>query len=198
METSLVTSSVIAELQAQFDASIAKVNALEAALNLFTTDFANQLNNLIKPGAIIIYAYSSVPLGGWLPCEGQAVSRLTYASLFVVIGTIYGSGDGINTFNLPDFSGRAPIGSGAGGGLTPRTLGEKLGSETHALTADENGPHTHDLMLDSHHFDQDGTGNKYVRPTSVENFLKTTQISGGGSPHNNMPPSLAVKFFIKY
>lgn len=37
-------------------------------------------------------------------CDGQAVSRITYADLFEVIGTTYGSGDGVTTFNLPDFN----------------------------------------------------------------------------------------------
>lgn len=37
-----------------------------------------------------------------LECDGRAVSRLTYASLFEVIGTSYGSGDGGTTFNLPN------------------------------------------------------------------------------------------------
>lgn len=41
---------------------------------------------------------------GYLVCNGQAVSRTTYANLFAVIGTKYGVGDGSTTFNLPDLS----------------------------------------------------------------------------------------------
>lgn len=51
---------------------------------------------------------------GWLLCQGQAVSRSTYAALFSEIGVTYGAGDGSTTFNLPDGQGRALIGSGAG------------------------------------------------------------------------------------
>ncbi len=42
----------------------------------------------------------------WLLCNGQAISRTTYADLFSVIGTKYGSGDGTTTFNVPDYRGK--------------------------------------------------------------------------------------------
>jgi hypothetical protein len=41
---------------------------------------------------------------GWLPCDGRAVSRLEHNSLFSIMGTVYGKGDGLNTFNLPDLN----------------------------------------------------------------------------------------------
>lgn len=46
---------------------------------------------------------------GFLICEGQAVSRATYAALFTVLGgasSPYGLGDGSTTFNVPDYRGR--------------------------------------------------------------------------------------------
>ena len=46
------------------------------------------------------------PPAGFLPCDGKAVSRTTYAALFAVIGTRFGSGDGKTTFNLPNFGGK--------------------------------------------------------------------------------------------
>lgn len=51
-------------------------------------------------GGIIKYGSASAP-SGWLLCDGSAVSRTTYANLFAVIGTNYGSGDGSTTFNVP-------------------------------------------------------------------------------------------------
>jgi microcystin-dependent protein len=61
---------------------------------------------VIPPGAIMTYAgpESTVP-SGWLVADGSAVSRVTYANLFAVFGTMYGDGDGITTFNLPDYRG---------------------------------------------------------------------------------------------
>ena len=43
---------------------------------------------------------------GWLPCDGRAVSRKSYQALFETIGTAWGTGDGVNTFVLPDLRGR--------------------------------------------------------------------------------------------
>ena len=44
--------------------------------------------------------------GNWLLCDGQAVSRATYADLFAVIGTNFGAGNGVTTFNVPDYRGK--------------------------------------------------------------------------------------------
>jgi microcystin-dependent protein len=55
----------------------------------------------LNTGLIIPWTDSSVPTG-YLECNGQAVSRSTYAALFAVIGTTYGSGNGSTTFTLPD------------------------------------------------------------------------------------------------
>lgn len=57
-------------------------------------------------GTIVPFAGSTdkVP-GGWLPCDGTAVSRTTFAILFGTLGTRWGSGDGVDSFNLPDLRG---------------------------------------------------------------------------------------------
>lgn len=63
------------------------------------------LSALIPPGTIIYYAGRTVP-SGWLICNGANVSRTDYAALFAAIGTIYGTGDGVTTFGLPNMGGR--------------------------------------------------------------------------------------------
>lgn len=62
----------------------------------------------VPTGTIIMYP-SSTPPSGWLICNGQAVSRSTYALLYSYIGTTYGSGNGSTTFNLPDIRDRMVI-----------------------------------------------------------------------------------------
>lgn len=52
----------------------------------------------VPVGAIVSFAACPV---GWLVCDGSAVSRTDYADLFAAIGTTFGPGDGISTFNLP-------------------------------------------------------------------------------------------------
>lgn len=70
----------------------------------------NKVNNVIKVGV------PQLSLDGILPnnCvwyEGAEVSRETYALLFEIFGTTYGEGNGITTFNLPNFVGRVPWGA---------------------------------------------------------------------------------------
>jgi len=86
---------------------------------------------------------------GYLRADGSAVSRTTYASLWEVCGTTYGSGDGSTTFNLPDLRGRVPVGiddmgNGDAGRLTiGQTLGSGGGQEEVALTVVEMPAHDH-------------------------------------------------------
>ena len=53
-------------------------------------------------GAVTAYAGASCSRPAIFECNGQAVSRTTYADLFAAIGTIYGAGDASTTFNVPD------------------------------------------------------------------------------------------------
>ena len=52
-------------------------------------------------GKIEWFAFNTAP-DGYLVCNGANVSRETYADLFAVIGTTFGSGDGSTTFALPN------------------------------------------------------------------------------------------------
>lgn len=83
-----------------------------------------------EAGIIEMFAGATAPTG-WLICDGAAVSRTDYAALFAVIGTTYGTGDGITTFNLPDMRGRFPLGVGNGTatGHVNHALASKGGNE---------------------------------------------------------------------
>lgn len=93
-------------------------------------------------GMISMFA-GGTPPAGWHWCNGAALNRVEYAELFAVIGTTFGEGDGSTTFNLPNTRGRSPVGSGAGTGLTSRTMGDTFGEETHTLQTSEVPAHTH-------------------------------------------------------
>lgn len=60
-------------------------------------------------GLITMWPASSIP-SGWFECDGQAISRSTYSTLFGIIGTTYGAGNGTTTFNVPNLQGRFPLG----------------------------------------------------------------------------------------
>lgn len=62
------------------------------------------LPTIIPPGTIDYFAMTALP-NGWLKANGAAVSRATYAGLYIAIGTTFGAGDGATTFNLPDLRG---------------------------------------------------------------------------------------------
>lgn len=66
----------------------------------------------VPPGALTMYC-NATPPSGWLICDGTAISRSTYSTLFTIISTTYGVGDGSTTFNLPDLRGRVPVGQGS-------------------------------------------------------------------------------------
>ena len=65
-------------------------------------------------GTVLPFAGSVAP-EGWALCDGSAINRNTYEKLFLVISTAYGTGDGVNTFNLPDMRGVFPRGAGTNG-----------------------------------------------------------------------------------
>jgi microcystin-dependent protein len=106
-------------------------------------------------GTIVQFAGDIVP-DQWLLCDGSAVTRRVYAELFFTIGTLYGVGDHVRTFNLPDFRGRFPLGlnnkmgqrSGVfQGGASAITLTQnELPSHSHgkgSLSSASAGNHTH-------------------------------------------------------
>jgi microcystin-dependent protein len=66
----------------------------------------------IPIGGVMDFGGSAAP-AGWLLCTGQQVSTITYAALFAVLGTTYGSGAG--TFGIPDYRGRSGFGQDSGG-----------------------------------------------------------------------------------
>jgi len=112
-------------------------------------------STVVPAGSLIMYGGIFAP-SGWLTCDGSAVSRTTYSTLFAAIGTNFGSGDGSTTFNLPNFNGRAPIGvgaytdSGTGGAIT-RTIGQTVGEAVHTLNNTELPSHNHSITDPSHH-----------------------------------------------
>lgn len=55
-------------------------------------------------GSILPIASMNVP-AGFIECDGRAINRITYSDLFAEIGTVWGIGDGVNTFNVPDLRG---------------------------------------------------------------------------------------------
>ena len=152
----------------------------------------------IPAGILAPFAGSTAP-DGWLLCDGSAVSRTTYSSLFAVIAATYGAGDGSTTFTLPDLRGRMALGLDNMGGTsrdivtaaTADTLGAETGEEMHQLTEDEM-PSRNDYI--SH---EAGTFSGATGSTPMVRTL-TAGTVGSDQPQNNMPPYMALNYIIKY
>ncbi|MEI8012676.1 MAG: tail fiber protein [Candidatus Omnitrophota bacterium] len=152
-------------------------------------------------GTIVPWPSADIP-SGWLLCDGRAVSRTAYKGLFGVIGTVYGAGDGGATFNLPDLRGRTPVGLDNMGGVAAnvitdagaRVLGGKFGEESHRLTVAEMPSHSHGYN------ESPWTGSRYdghSSPLITAQRPGLTAAAGGGLPHNNIQPSLALYWIIR-
>ena len=180
-------------------------------LSTFSTVLSSFLSVAMPPvptGTVLDFAGNTPPTG-YLECDGSPVNRTTYAALFAVIGVTWGSGDGVNTFNVPDLRGKALIGAGQDTtrGLTNRTLGSlNIGGETHLLTAEETGlrPHTHGITLEgsseSQGYSAPGTNLGLVFNGGLNTVLFTSSnaiSSNAIVAHNNMQPSAVVRKIIK-
>ncbi len=95
----------------------------------------------VPPGTIVIFGGNLSTLNTstyrWLLCDGSEVSRVTYSDLFDVIGVMHGPGNGNDTFNLPNFTGRFPLGNNGSSLFSG-------GASTHVLTQAELPVHSHD------------------------------------------------------
>ena len=157
----------IAQLRAS-NLAIGKSNALYALdvqgdLNLsgnIRQNGTSILSDAIPIGTIMSWASSNIPQY-YIACDGAVLSRTLYVNLFAAIGTTYGNGDGLTTFNVPDLRGRVMIGTGSttytdSGISTVRSsasyaLGSKGGEEAHTITVNEMPTHTHTVVNGGDH-----------------------------------------------
>jgi prepilin-type processing-associated H-X9-DG protein len=168
-------------------------------------------------GQIILFAGNYPPLN-YAFCDGSVLSISSYQALFVLLGTNYG-GNGQTTFALPDLRGRVPLhvggtvinnntNIGTGPGLSTRTLGQQGGTETVTLAPGQLPAHTHALQGTASTgtaanpsgalLANDGRGGPQYATTGTAIALSNQSIgaTGGGLPHDNMPPFLGLNYCI--
>lgn len=171
-------------------------------------------------GEIRIFGFNYAPRE-WAFCDGQIASIQQSTALFALISTRYG-GDGRTTFRLPNMKGYAPIGAGAGTGLTPRALGQVYGEEAVALNQYQLPVHDHTLTLKASTnvsaltaeptagqstltrvvHPTGGTAatavNEFVAPpvTLTPLYIYTCGVTGNGQAHENRQPYLPMNFCI--
>lgn len=85
--------------------ALSKIQTSSMADSAVTADIiADGAVQGVDTGTIAAFGVTTAP-SGYLKCNGAAVSRTTYADLYAVIGTTFGTGDGSTTFNVPDLRG---------------------------------------------------------------------------------------------
>lgn len=154
---------------------------------------ANGGFNLLGAGMIAYYGGATAPTG-WLECNGAAVSRTTYATLYAIIGTTFGAGDGSTTFNVPQQARNVLVGKGGAGTATlANTIGSLGGTETHTLITAEMPAHTHTVgVANSASYAAGGSTAAVVTGAAL-----STTSTGSGTAHNNLQPSLVVMMIVK-
>lgn len=127
------------------------------------------------PVGIILPDAGATPPDGFLSCNGSAVSRTTYATLFARVSTTYGIGDGSTTFNVPDLRGRFPLGKSASG--TGSTLGGTGGTidHNHSVPAHYHGKGTLNIT---------SSGSHTTSITHDHGSFNTTTAGGHGHAFN--------------
>ncbi len=138
-------------------------------------------------GAILPYAGEMAP-EGYLLCNGAEINRTTYASLFGVIGSTYGVGNGNTTFHLPDLRGRFPLGLDNMGGTSADrvtssqadSLGGSGGVDTVTLTKLQLPDHEHKVLSKLNDFAGTNPYEGVQQTTGNTNYF---QRSGGGEDY---------------
>lgn len=191
---------------------------------LATTKALNALRKVIadsEVGRIGTFAMATPP-PGWFRANGAAVSRTVYAALFAKIGTNYGAGDGVSTFNLPDPRGKfvrvwddsrgvdpgRALGSDQADAIRSHTLTgstSEAGAHTPTAYTDNQGKHIHN----NHHGNLTPDGADFGTPGEPRNplngtdapYLVTTTTESGEHAHNvtvNPVPAHIHSFTASY
>lgn len=179
------------------------------------TDAVNveQMNNAIAVASDSLHSIGDIKAsvrgenhGHWFLCNGQAISRETYADLFAIIGTNFGAGNGVTTFNLPDYRGKFLRGLGGNsaaniyttqneglpnitGKITPKIYGDTpIGLDVNGcFVGSDTGSYSN----------PDGGGDRRGNRARSANFSASSSNSIYGSSSHVTPINQAINFFIK-
>lgn len=202
-------------------ATLAEALAGSSAAAALTPSTGDALR--VPVGAILDYAAAASGQNfpdHYRPCDGREMFRVAFPSLFALIGTTYGAGNGSTTFNLPDL--RRRVVAGAGGMATPRlgnTVGTVGGSEqrtlaesqmprhSHAATTGAAGTHRHTIPVARDHphlaapagnesYSPDGTA---VNTSSAGAHTHTVSVgyAGAGQPFDVLQPTFVLSKIIR-
>jgi microcystin-dependent protein len=160
-------------------------------------------------GEVKMWATGTAPTG-YLMCDGSVISRTTYANLFAVIGTTFGSGDGSTTFKLPSFQNRMPIGAGStySANTTGGSADAIVPSHSHTFSGDALPAHNHTIPYGTGFFGGGGSNGIEAGSSRPSYPLGNSSVSGGtpsgtistagvSATNANLPPYIGIHFIIR-
>lgn len=178
--------------------------------------FGNPFNIPLASG--MDYWGTTVPNSCFAFPAGQAISRTSYASLFSIMGTTYGAGDGSTTFNLPDKTGRVSVMKEAAAsrltsshfGGNSANMGATGGAESETLMTANLPPYTPSgsviTTLNGGPFPQSTAGGGvipsssnnfgFVSPTANSTFIGSAQ-GGTSTPFTTVQPTIICNYIIR-
>lgn len=155
----------------------------------------------VPTGCVQAFAGQTTP-AGWLLCDGSAISRVTYAKLFSVIGTAYGSGDGSTTFNVPNLIDKFVQGNATAGTVKSAGLPNITGGFSNRAWSNGSGIlDAYGAVLDSGRVgaavNPYGTGTGTPAAQKIEfNASRSNSIYGNST--TVQPPAVTMRYIIKY
>jgi len=162
-------------------------------------------------GEIRAFAFNYPPMD-WAFCDGTGVSVSQAQVLYSVIGNLYGGNTTV--FNLPNLKGRTVMGSGAGTGLTPRSVAQAVGTYSETLTVAQVPNHSHSFVAEGANasalvptgdYLAKGVKGTPPRVTAVNTYAVSAPDAvmvsalapvGSSGPHSNLQPYLTLNFCI--
>ena len=156
----------------------------------------------VPAGIILPFGSSSAPTG-YLSCDGAAVSRSTYSTLYTAIGTTWGSGDGTSTFNVPDLRAMFLRGTGTHGTQEMADGNDFSAPAVGNFELDQTQDHKHNVPMSpglaAQTYSSYDIGNNAYNTTY--NFVTTSPITAtAGTPRvgdETRPVNAAVLYVIK-
>lgn len=164
-------------------------------------------------GEVRAFGFDFAPTN-WAFCAGQTVPLQQNSTLFSIIGNRFG-GNGSTNFMLPNLQSRVAMGAGSGPGLTARNIGDAVGTATETLAITQIPPHTHHITaqntdasapLPDTNMLAKGVQGVPPRVSARQTYAPGKPTSalapaallptGGGQPHSNTQPFLALNFCI--
>ena len=172
----------------QYALRIRRLNASAASILVDSLKVGPQDEQIIGPAitspqkaGFIATAARPGDFDGWLSCDGRAVSRTTYSSLFAAIGITHGQGDGSTTFNIPDYRGRflRHVDGGANrdpdkAGRTAMASGGNTGNNVGSVQTSQYASHTHTQNSHNH------TQNAHSHTMAHNHAFSGSSITKGG------------------